>query len=246
MFGKPAFNYNYMTTNYTNGTTPSTSAGLNATSTCAAAASSLHGTFVQDFNDFNSMYTQISSDQAKTHLQRTSLPPNSTSNSSPPTNTTDIENIQMIRSLGLPFTHFNANYLNAAASLAAAAHQQQHQNALNNFQTSSPTQTSSSYGLHSSQSYNTIDYLQQQQQQQQHKQLQNESKMSTPTSSSISSASSPTYLSESIESSTNTSNKMNRNQSNWSSNYSTNTANLHIKNENNWPVEKKGNLRIES
>lgn len=251
MFGKPAFNYNnYISNNYTTVPNTTNSNGLNGTS---CSTSTIHGSFVQDYNEqnanlLNNVYNQMNTSDVNINgllNQRTTMLPNNTNNS------TEIENILMNRSLGLGFSHFGnaANYLNAASAVAAVAAAAT-QSSLT--YSSSPSSSSSNlYGSHSSQNYpmNNEFHSMQKQNSIQHSTSTNESKMSlTPTSSSLSSASSPNYLSESIESSSHNNNhstisnnnaKNNRNSQWQSSAYSFQNSN---KNENSWPIDRKSNF----
>lgn len=233
----------------------------------------------QNNNLLNSVYNQMNTNESPRPInsRSNSNTVNTTMNSiSNTNNNTDIENLlSRSAALGFGFTHFNtaANYLNAANAVAAAAaaasssqhnnHHQQQQlhNSINysSSPSSSSSNSSNNYGLHSSQAYsippnhsvsNELTHPLHKQNSHNQNSSTNETKMSlTPTSSSISSASSPNYLSESIESNNiqhsaqvNSTTKNNRHLPSSSSSMwpqQGNSFQNSSKNENNWPVERK-------
>lgn len=233
MFGKTAYNYN----NY-NGYPDSP--GLNSVSSTSSSCSastlsslvSLHD-INQELNQtvFNSVYNQMNpnsnsenSYNPTAHATKNFSPQYPSGNTNMPVNSsmTDTNsNLALSHAIGLgQFSHhFGQNYINAATMASLVAQQQNSMNNYQNTQIRSPPVPIQHQNSTNAQTYATSQQCNVKLPAQSNLSTSsNESKLSlTPTTtSSVSSASSPTYLSESIENYASTNNNNNSNSNNLS------------------------------
>ena len=249
MFGKPAYTYNSYN-NYPSGTP-----GLNQSTSCSASTLSNLVSLHDIKNEMNqnalitSVYSQINPDTSKTFIgvanNSPSLSNNNMTNGNLANTNDSLNNLFMAGTMGFSH-HFGHNYLSAATMAASIVAQQ-------NYSTIEQVQPmNNNYSAQGLSNGVTNKYLNNDNNNSNncnggisitsHAQISTESKLSlTPTSSSLSSASSPNYLSESIESNVNHSNNnisQKNSKDSWPHTvYSNSIVN---KNETNWTADKKG------
>ena len=254
MFGKPAYTYNNYN-NYSGGTS-----GLNQPTSCSASTLSNLVSLHDIKNEMNqnalisSVYNQINPDTNNAYVQSSKTfigvgnnSPNLSSVSTTNGNSTNkddsLNNLFMAGTMGFSH-HFGHNYLSAATMAASIVAQQnyssigQAQPMNNNYAAQGLSNGVTNKYLNNDNNINnsngSISMAS-------HAQISTETKLSlTPTSSSLSSASSPNYLSESIESNINHSNKNANAKDSWPQTACSNS--FVNKSEVNWTADKKGFL----